>query len=244
MASGRREHRFWKSLLTLLVLFALLAAGGWCYLDRSLRRTSALTGYPGRPAKVAGTNWLLVGADGRAGLSDQRKRQFPGDDGTHLEAVLFVHVPDNGVAPTLVSLPVDAAPPGQETPTRAYSRGGAQLLAQTVEKETNLWLDHFVETGIGGLGALADDIGGVRRPPGVPDRLVRQREYLHALFRQAAKPGVYLNPSHLFRLLSDGPDALTMDRRDSLTDLAHLALALRGDIVSITVPLGPETVWD
>ena len=246
MAGGRRrEHRFWKTFVAFLVMLGLLAAGGWYFLDRSLNRTAALTGFPGRPAKVAGTNWLLVGTDSLTGLTEQRKRQYPTDDGTHLEAVLFFHIPDHdNVPPTLVSLPQAAALTGQYSLDQAYAQGGVQLLAQTVEKETSLYVDHFAEVGFGGLLTLMDDIGGVPGTPPQPDRLVRQREFLHTLFRQATRPGIYLNPSHLFPLMSDAPGALTVDQHDQLTDLVHLALSMRGALVTLTVPLDSETDWD
>jgi len=220
----RREHRFWKSLVAFLVMLALLASGGWYYLDRSLHRTEALTGYPGRPEKVAGTNWLLVGTDART--------------------VLFFHIPGNNVPPTLVSLPRDSALPGQQTLNAAYVQGGDRLLARTVEKETGLFIDHFAEIDRKGLAILITDIGGLPDTPTDQDPAAQQRNYLHALFRQATKPGVYANPSHLFPLISDAPELLTVDKNDALADLVHLAFAMRGDIVGLTVPMSQEMRWD
>jgi hypothetical protein len=71
-AGPRRPRRFgWgKRLLVLLLVLVLGALGLFLYWDTKLTRIDALGGYDGRP-KSAGTNWLLIGSDSRAGLTDE-----------------------------------------------------------------------------------------------------------------------------------------------------------------------------
>jgi len=65
----RRPGRIVALICAVVVLAVLCLAG---YIDRSLQRVDALADYPGRPSATAGTNWLIVGSDSRAGLTAQQ----------------------------------------------------------------------------------------------------------------------------------------------------------------------------
>ncbi|MDV6278609.1 LytR family transcriptional regulator, partial [Rhodococcus erythropolis] len=58
-------------MISILLLLALVVSGCLVAMctDRSLHRISALADYPGRIGATAGTNWLLVGSDGRNDLT-------------------------------------------------------------------------------------------------------------------------------------------------------------------------------
>jgi LCP family protein required for cell wall assembly len=150
-----------------LVLLAAIAVAAFV-LDTQLRRSDVLDDYPGRPEAAGGTNWLLVGSDSRAALSEQQQERLAtgGDVGpAHSDTVLLVHIPDSGPA-TAVSLPRDSSVqiPGESGRNKlntAYARGGGRLLAQTVELATGVRLDHYAELGFGGLADLAEAVGGV-----------------------------------------------------------------------------------
>ena len=43
----------------------------------------------------------------------------------------------------------------------AFAYGGPKLLAQTVEGNTGLHIDHYAEIGMGGLANVVDSVGGV-----------------------------------------------------------------------------------
>jgi LCP family protein required for cell wall assembly len=163
----RRRIRPLRIIGLTLVVLLLAAVGLAIYVDTSLSRVPALADYPGRPAAGAGTNWLLVGSDSRAGLSEEQKKQLATGDaaGQRTDTMMLVHIPDNSVRPTLVSLPRDSSVtiPGHGTDrlNAAFPFGGAALLVKTVEGATGLRIDHYMEIGFGGLAGVVDAVGGV-----------------------------------------------------------------------------------
>jgi LCP family protein required for cell wall assembly len=153
--------------MIILLAIVILIAAVWIYLETSVNRVAALEDYPGRPAAGAGTNWLVVGSDSRAGLdAEDQERLSTGDaKGQRTDTMLLLHLPDNSEKPTMVSLLrdsyVDIPGKGKNKLNAAYALGGPKLLAQTVEKNTNLRLDHYIEIGFGGFAGLVDAVGGV-----------------------------------------------------------------------------------
>ncbi len=163
----RRPRRFgWgKRLLALLVVLLLIFLGLMLFWDSRLTRVDALKGYSGRPTS-SGTNWLMIGSDSRAGLTDQQKKDLATGNaaGSRTDTIMLVHIGSAGTS--LVSLPRDTYVPipghGRNKLNAAYSLGGASLLTRTVEEATGLRIDHFAQIGFGGFAAMVDAIGGVR----------------------------------------------------------------------------------
>ena len=112
-----------------------------------------------------GKNILLVGSDGRKGLTDaQRRRLGTGTaDGQRTDSIMVLHI--GGDKPTLMSIPRDSyvAIPGygKNKINASFSIGGPKLLAQTVEKNTGLRIDNYMEIGFGGFADIVDSVGGV-----------------------------------------------------------------------------------
>jgi LCP family protein required for cell wall assembly len=162
-----RKRRFGRKLLIFFIVLLLALGGVWLWLDMSLNRVVALSDYPGRPAEAAGTNWLIVGSDSREELSDEQKGELNTGSpaGKRTDTMMLLHVPDNDTKPTLVSLLrdsyVEIPGNGSAKLNAAYAFGGPQLLAQTVEINTGLRLDHYVEVGLGGFADVVDAVGGV-----------------------------------------------------------------------------------
>lgn len=163
----RRKRRFGRVLLIIVLAFLVLVGATWLYLELNLNKVAALGDYPGRPAAASGTNWLIVGSDSRAGLSaEDQERLATGDaKGQRTDTMMLLHIPDNDTKPTLVSLLrdsyVDIPGKGKNKLNAAYAFGGPKLLAQTVETQTGLRLDHYVEIGFGGFADIVDAVGGV-----------------------------------------------------------------------------------
>ncbi|HEX2131919.1 MAG TPA: LCP family protein [Actinophytocola sp.] len=162
-----RKRRFGRKLLIFFAVLVLALGGVWVWLDMSLNRVAALSDYPGRPAEGAGANWLIVGSDSREDLSDEQKGELATGDasGQRTDTMMLLHVPDNDTKPTLVSLLrdsyVEIPGNGMNKLNAAYAIGGPQLLAQTVEVNTGLRLDHYAEVGLGGFADVVDAVGGV-----------------------------------------------------------------------------------
>ncbi|MFC4587866.1 LCP family protein [Sphaerisporangium corydalis] len=169
--SGGRPRRTGRIvvrvIVILLVLLVVLAAGGFFWINSRIVSIESLADYAGRPAATPGEDWLLVGSDSRAGLTAaQRKKLATGRAvGKRTDTMMLLHIPSGGDRPTLVSLPRDSYVPidghGSDKLNAAYAFGGPKLLAKTIEKVTDIRLDHYMEIGFGGFVGIVDAIGGV-----------------------------------------------------------------------------------
>lgn len=153
----------------LTVTAVALASGVW--LETGLRRIAVLGDYSGRPTPGSGTNWLLVGSDGRSDLTPEQQAELStgGDLGSsRTDTILLVHIP--GMLSTepaaVVSIPRDSYLEipgwGMDKVNAAFAEGGAPLLVRTIEQATGLRVDHYAEVGFSGFGAVVDALGGVR----------------------------------------------------------------------------------
>jgi len=162
-----------------IVVFVIVAGtlGTAVWVETSLRRVTVFNDFEGRPAAGAGTNWLLVGSDSREDLSPEQQAALAtgGDVGSgRTDTILLVHIPGllSGGHATMVSIPrdsyVDIPGYGMDKINAAFAVGGPSLLAQTVEQDTGLRLDHYAEVGFAGFGDVVDALGGVQVCPTDP----------------------------------------------------------------------------
>ena len=121
-------------------------------------------------ASSSGTNVLMVGSDSRADLTPEQQNELTTGsmEGNRTDTIMLLHIPLIGT-PTLVSIPRDSWVPipgyGNDKINAAYALGGPQLLTATVEENTGLEIDHFVEIGLAGIANTTDALGGVRLCP-------------------------------------------------------------------------------
>ncbi len=124
-----------------------------------------------RPADQPGTTYLLVGSDSRRGLTAEEQKELTtgGDSGGRgrTDTIMLLHT---GSGPTLLmSLPRDSLVTiegyGRTKINAAYAFGGAPLLVNTVEQNTGIRIDDYVEVGFGGLVKVVDSLGGVEICP-------------------------------------------------------------------------------
>lgn len=153
----------------MLAIFLVLSLSLMLWADAQLNRVEALP--ESGVADTAGTNWLLVGSDSRQGLSDEDVDRLGtgGDIGVgRTDTIMILHIPATGQA-RLVSLPRDSYVSipgyGDDKINAAFTFGGPELLATTVEQATGLSIDHYAEIGMGGLANVVDSIGGVELCP-------------------------------------------------------------------------------
>jgi len=163
-------------LLILLIFFILwlvaVPAYAWTQIDRV---DAAPSGQ--RPANQPGKTFLLVGSDSRAGLSkaEQRRLGTGSTAGQRTDTIMLVYLPPGGES-ALISVPrdsyVDIPGNGKNRINAAYAFGGPELLVQTVERNTGLRLDGYMEIGFGGFVNVIDALGGIRMcvPKAIKDR--------------------------------------------------------------------------
>ncbi|MEV4436681.1 LCP family protein [Streptomyces sp. NPDC049585] len=179
---GRTTAPDWRKRLkigaiALVTGLVVVSVGTYFWADGKLRREVDLSSVPDRPPAGEGTNYLIVGSDSREGLSDEDKKELHtgSADGKRTDSMMILHTGSNGT--TMLSLPRDSyvtipAFKGKQSGKRfpasthklnqAYSDGGPELLAQTIEYNTGLRIDHYAEIGFGGFRNLVDALGGVQ----------------------------------------------------------------------------------
>lgn len=164
--------------LVLVVVVLAVSLGTYFWADSELKRDVDLSKVIERPKSGDGTNYLIVGSDSRKGMSDEAKKKLHtgSAEGQRTDSMMILH--DGGNGPTLVSLPRDSnveipsykgSDSGKLYPARgrftklnaAYAEDGPELLVRTVEFNTGLHIDHYVEIGFGGFAKIVDAIGGV-----------------------------------------------------------------------------------
>jgi LCP family protein required for cell wall assembly len=174
-ASGSERWRRWlrprRIFGVLVVVIALLLAGTvgmYFYLNSKLNRSDILVDYPGRPAPGVGTNWLIAGSDSRQGLTKAQERAYSTGfvSGGRSDTILILHIPAGGGRPILISIPRDSyvniPGNGMDKINAAFSIGGPALLAKTIQSDTGLYINHFMDIGFGGFVRVVDAVGGVR----------------------------------------------------------------------------------
>jgi LCP family protein required for cell wall assembly len=166
--SRRRRPRWRRIVLIALVawLAFLIAVPIWAW-----SKIDKVDAFPGgkRPPDQPGTTYLLVGSDSRAGLSQAERKKLGtgGAAGQRTDTIMLLHI---GSGPNLLmSIPRDSLVdvPGHGTTkiNAAYAYGGPKLLVQTVEQDTGIRIDHYVEIGFGGFVNVVDAVGGIEICP-------------------------------------------------------------------------------
>ena len=165
----RRRRRRTILVAVLLVVLLWLAFLVWVPFNAwgNVRRVDNVPAGT-RPADNGGHNYLLVGSDGREGLTQEQQDQLNasgGDIGQRTDSIIVVHVPSGGGKAALVSVPRDSYVPipghGSNKINAAFSIGGAKLLTQTIEQVTGIHLDGYLEIGFAGFANVVDSLGGV-----------------------------------------------------------------------------------
>ncbi|CAM5518516.1 LCP family protein [Streptomyces pilosus] len=172
------RRRIKVTAITVAAVLVVTTVGTYFWADSKLNREVDLSKVIERPEKGEGTNYLIVGSDSRAGMSaeDKKRLRTGSAEGKRTDSVMILHTGDNG--PTLISLPRDSnveipsfkgSESGKTYPgtgrqvklNAAYAEDGPELLVRTVEFNTGLHIDHYVEIGFAGFASIVDAVGGV-----------------------------------------------------------------------------------
>jgi LCP family protein required for cell wall assembly len=165
-----------RALAVLLLLFVVglfaIPAYAWSQVNRVDEAPSGA-----RPANQPGTTFLLVGSDSRKGLTkaERHKLGTGNSAGQRTDTIMILSIPRGG-KPALISIPRDSYLPvpghGKNKVNAAYSLGGPQLLVETVEQNTGLRIDAYLEIGFGGFVNVIDSVGGIEMclPKAIKDK--------------------------------------------------------------------------
>jgi LCP family protein required for cell wall assembly len=126
---------------------------------------------------VGDLNVLVVGSDSRAGLTraQQNSLHVGSDAGRRSDTMILLHIPRGGGKAVIVSLPRDSyvvipahkdatgrvIPASHNKLNAAYSIGGPELTVQTIEANTHVRIDHYIEVNFLGFVKIVNALGGV-----------------------------------------------------------------------------------
>jgi len=128
---------------------------------------------PGEPINI-----LLVGSDSREGLTrGERNSLSTGkDQGKRSDTMILMHIAADNSSVTMVSFPRDSyvsipsytdkagvkRPASKNKINASFFYGGPTLTIRTIEKNTGLNIDHYVEVNIAGFVKMVDALGGAQ----------------------------------------------------------------------------------
>ena len=177
-----RAIRIITSLSVGVVVLASVSWLGLGHVSGKIARISVFSGLEDRPEKTSkALNYLLVGSDTREGLTKaELKALRVGSTATaaggRSDTMLLVHISKDRDKAYLVSFPRDSLvtipahlstngktqiPARQNKLNAAFSFGGAPLLIETIESETNLKIDHYIEVSFAGFAGIVNALGGI-----------------------------------------------------------------------------------
>lgn len=177
--SWPRRHPWTTLLLTFVVLLAAAVSAYAIHLNDRLKEVPTFPVDPGpsRPAATdtGGLNFLLAGVDDpQQQLEDalQAPEWEPGR--FRSDTIMVVHINPDRRAAQVVSIPRDSyvEVPGHGTTkiNAAFSYGGPSLFVRTVERLTDLRIDHVMVVDFDGLSSVTDALGGVEITVTSPER--------------------------------------------------------------------------
>lgn len=154
----RKRRPIRRTILALFLLWLAFLVGTPIYAWSTIGIVDgAESGLPDQP----GTAVLLVGTDGRA----------DGSTGHRTDTMMLLYKPPTGKS-VLLGLPrdsfVEIPGRGENKLNAAYAFGGPALLLQTVEHNTGIQVDGYLEIGMGGLVDMVDAVGGIEVCPEAP----------------------------------------------------------------------------
>jgi LCP family protein required for cell wall assembly len=180
---GRPRWRTLTGAAAIVATFAVVATSLVAYakyrgLVGSIHRenvTAAMLGK--RPPYTAGLNILVIGSDSRQGLGGK----FGADVlGARSDTSMLLHIAPGHTRADIISFPRDSMVPvlactndgqghtGQsaqpgvlERLNSTFAAGGAPCLWKTLEQQTGIRIQHFVEVNFAGFQSIVNDVGGV-----------------------------------------------------------------------------------
>ncbi len=178
-----RAIRIITSLSLGVVLISAFSWLGLGQVSGAISRIDVFGALNSRPEKPnRALNYLLVGSDTREGLTkEQLKILRVGSTktaaGSRSDTMLLVHISKARDKATIISIPRDSlvtipehqsslykdkiVPPTKGKINAAFAWGGAPLLIQTLENETGVRIDHYIEIGFAGFAGMVDALGGI-----------------------------------------------------------------------------------
>lgn len=148
----RRSRRLVIGLLVALLLLVGLPLAGYLYANHQFQKVPRIAVGSHLGGGGHGTNYLLVGTDGR-----------PGVEGNRSDTIMLLHIDSHGSK--TMSIPRDLwvtlAGRGTKAKINAAHNNGPAELVDTVEQNLNLPVNRYLEVSYTSFAGLVDAVGGV-----------------------------------------------------------------------------------
>ncbi|HEY7858191.1 MAG TPA: LCP family protein [Candidatus Nanopelagicales bacterium] len=186
MSGAGRALRVTASVAAVVVL--LVSSFGWWATNHYIGQIQHVDVFSGIAAKDVPTvdpragdslNILLVGSDSRAGLTRQQTEILhlgQAQYGLNTDTMMIIHIGKDTSHITVVGMPRDSLvtipdcvdvstgkidPAHQDRINAAFGEGGGTCMVKTVEKATNIHIDHYVEVSFTAFLGMVNAVGGV-----------------------------------------------------------------------------------
>lgn len=161
-------------LITSVVGYGILT-----HVEGEIKRIDVLGGIHDTPRRTTteAVNYLIVGSDSRAGLTPRQIEalHLGRAAGRRSDTMILAHVSRQNDKVVLVSFPRDSlvripahvdssgesVPPSMNKLNAAFSLGGPQLAVRTIQENTGIAIDHYVEVDFSGFIAMVEALGTV-----------------------------------------------------------------------------------
>ncbi|WP_436778315.1 LCP family protein [Yinghuangia sp. YIM S09857] len=171
----RRTRTVLVSMLVMMLSLVLVAAVGvWWFIDHYAGKVDRIeNAFPNvpiaeQPPRGKGLNFVLVGLDSRSDMpTTGRDAKAPlwQEGAQRSDATMLLHLSADRSQAYIVSIPRDSwvTVPGRGDAkiNAAFSWGGPPLLIDTVQRLTDVRVDHFAAIDWEGFKKLTDALGGV-----------------------------------------------------------------------------------
>ncbi|MEU8133850.1 LCP family protein [Streptodolium elevatio] len=171
----RRTRAVLISMLVMMLSLVLVAAVGvWWFIDHYAGKVDRIeNAFPNvpiaeQPPRGKGLNFVLVGLDSRSDMpTTGRDAKAPlwQEGAQRSDATMLLHLSADRTQAYIVSIPRDSwvTVPGRGDAkiNAAFSWGGPPLLIDTVQRLTDVRVDHFAAIDWEGFKKLTDALGGV-----------------------------------------------------------------------------------
>ncbi len=170
IAAGRKARQRRVMLIVSAALSAVVvfvAGTAWAftsYINDTIGRVNA--GTAGTPASGP-LNVLLAGVDQRSGLTRHQQLALHVGNAvsSNSDTMMLIHVSGDRSRVTVISIPRDSwvniPGHGMSKINAAYGLGGPKLVVKTVEENTGLTINDFVQVNFLGFVRVIDALGGV-----------------------------------------------------------------------------------
>lgn len=240
---GPRRWWWWLGAVATVVAAAIVISTGAAYtkLDGNIERVDLSTslGTERPTAEVEGPlNILVMGSDTRQGLGTDEYGTDTAEGGAHSDTNMLVHLSADRKRALVVSIPRDSmvrSPRNCAVLTNRYrdevvrqwnynfNQGGPACVIRTLERNTNILVDHFVVIDFMGFRRMVDALGGVEvclpEPVNDRDAHIELEAGRHVLTGEQA-----LGYVRMRKTLGDGSDLGRIERQQTfLSSVAQKA---------------------